>query len=95
MSLERLPSGQGVVPSRHVGRQLVGDVEVRVAVHERADRDVGERQAVTELLVIVSPRIVEPVNQPPELPTGDPDAWDWDKSLRPPPADTLGAGGSR
>jgi pilus assembly protein CpaC len=58
-------------------------------------RSRAERQEVTELLVIVSPRIVEPSDQSPEIPTGEPETWDWNQRLAPPPADTVppGSGG--
>ena len=52
-------------------------------------RSRAERQEVTELLVIVSPRIVEPSDQSPEIPTGEPETWDWNQRLAPPPADTV------
>lgn len=45
-------------------------------------RDV--RQARTELLVIVSPRLVQPSDTPIEVPTGEPETWPMDKSLRSP-----------
>ena len=63
---------------------LLGDIPVLGALF----RTRNERQEVTELLVIVSPRIVEPTNQPPEIPTGEPETWDWDPWLAPPPPDS-------
>jgi pilus assembly protein CpaC len=62
---------------------FLGDIPVLGALF----RSTSERQEVTELLVIVSPRIVEPMDQPPEIPTGEPETWDWDPRLAPPPAD--------
>jgi pilus assembly protein CpaC len=70
---------------------ILGDIPILGALFRSSD----ERQQVTELLVIVSPRIVEPVNAPPELPTGDPATWDWEDRLEPVPADTPGADGGR
>jgi pilus assembly protein CpaC len=70
---------------------LLGDIPILGALFRSTD----ERQQVTELLVIVSPRVVEPVDQAPELPTGDPDTWDWERWLRPEPADSLGVGAGR
>ena len=67
---------------------ILGDIPIL----GRLFRSTDERQTVTELLVIVSPRIVEPTDQSPDLPTGDPDTWDWEDRLRPPPADTAGVG---
>jgi pilus assembly protein CpaC len=44
------------------------------------------RQRRTELLVLVTPRLVEPLNASPPVPTGEPETWPWDRSLqgRPP-----------
>ena len=64
---------------------LLGDIPIL----GRLFRSTDERQQVTELLVIVSPRIVTPSDTPPELPTDDPDGWDWNGSLQAPP-DTTG-----
>ena len=58
-------------------------------------RSTDERQQLTELLVIVSPRIVVPSDQPPAIPTEDPDTWDWESWMRPPPADSAGVGSGR
>lgn len=45
-------------------------------------RDVQENR--TELLVLVTPQVVEPSGVAPELPTGEPESWRWDRSLRGP-----------
>ncbi len=58
---------------------LLGDIPILGALF----RTKNERQEATELLVIVSPRIVEPSNEPPEIPTGEPETWDWDTWLAP------------
>ena len=39
------------------------------------------RQNKSELLVLVTPRLVQPLDVAPELPTGEPDVWDWDDSM--------------
>jgi pilus assembly protein CpaC len=39
------------------------------------------RQNKSELLVLVTPRLVQPVDQAPPVPTGEPDVWDWDDSM--------------
>jgi pilus assembly protein CpaC len=39
------------------------------------------RQNKSELLVLVTPRLVQPLDVAPEVPTGEPDAWDWDDSM--------------
>ena len=42
------------------------------------------QQNRTELLVLVTPHIVQPSSTPPPLPTGEPETWKWDKSLKGP-----------
>jgi Flp pilus assembly secretin CpaC len=44
------------------------------------------RQNRTELLVLVTPHLVQPTDTPPAVPTGEPDTWQWDRSLREPVA---------
>lgn len=63
---------------------ILGDIPILGTLFRSTD----ERQDVSELLVIVSPRIVEPVNAPPEIPTGEPETWDWEEWLTP-PADSM------
>jgi pilus assembly protein CpaC len=63
---------------------LLGDIPILGALF----RSTSERQEVTELLVIVSPRIVVPMDDPPEIPTGEPETWEWDRRLAPPPAES-------
>ena len=58
---------------------ILGDIPILGALFQTKSK----RQEVSELLVIVSPRIVTPTNQPPPLPTGDPSTWNWDKRLAP------------
>jgi pilus assembly protein CpaC len=62
---------------------LLGDIPILGALF----RSTSERQVGTELLVIVSPRIVEPMDAPPVIPTGEPETWDWNINLAPPPAE--------
>ncbi|MEJ2369712.1 MAG: type II and III secretion system protein family protein [Gemmatimonadales bacterium] len=40
------------------------------------------RQNRTELLVLVTPRLVEPMDEAPELPTGEPDTWQRSDELK-------------
>jgi pilus assembly protein CpaC len=68
---------------------ILGDIPILGALFRSTD----ERQQVTELLVIVSPRIVQPSDQPPAIPTDEPETWDWERWLRPTAADTAGVGG--
>jgi pilus assembly protein CpaC len=39
------------------------------------------RQNKSELLVLVTPRLVQPVDQAPPVPTGEPDVWNWDDTM--------------
>ena len=39
------------------------------------------RQNRSELLVLVTPRLVRPLEEAPPVPTGEPDVWDWDDSM--------------
>jgi pilus assembly protein CpaC len=45
-------------------------------------RDIQENR--TELLVLVTPQVVEPTDSPRTVPTGEPETWRWDRSLREP-----------
>jgi pilus assembly protein CpaC len=58
---------------------LLGDIPILGALF----RTRSQRQDVTELLVIVSPRIVEPMDQPPAVPGGEPETWRWNRRLMP------------
>jgi len=44
-------------------------------------RDI--RQNRTELLVIVTPYLVNPTDEAPALPTGEPGTWEWSRGMRP------------
>jgi pilus assembly protein CpaC len=61
---------------------VLGDIPILGALFRSKDL----RQNRTELLVLVTPRLVQPTGTPPALPTGEPETWDWDKSLRGRPA---------
>jgi pilus assembly protein CpaC len=58
----------------------LGDIPVLGALFRSRDA----RHDRTELLVIVTPRLVQPTGTPPALPTGEPETWRWDPSLRQP-----------
>ncbi|MGK7312246.1 MAG: type II and III secretion system protein family protein [Candidatus Longimicrobiales bacterium M2_2A_002] len=60
-------------------------------------RTTSERQDVRELLVIVSPRIVEPSDEQLAIPTGEPETWEWVERLAPQSDDPVSdrAGGTR
>jgi len=56
---------------------VLGDIPVLGSLFRSREM----RQNKTELLVLVTPRLVQPVDQSPPIPTGEPDAWDWDDSM--------------
>jgi pilus assembly protein CpaC len=58
---------------------FLGDIPILGALFQSAEY----RDAQTELLVIVTPQLVYPADQAPELPTGELHQWDWDRYLRP------------
>jgi pilus assembly protein CpaC len=70
---------------------LLGDIPILGNLFRNKD----ERQERSELLVIVTPRVVTPQDDPIPLPTGEPETWDWDGNLLKPPfqPDTAAAGG--
>lgn len=72
---------------------ILGDLPIIGALFRSKDT----RQKRTELLVIVTPHLVQPSDQPIPVPTGEPGTWDWDGRLRGAPfdPDTTGAGGGR
>jgi len=59
---------------------LLGDIPILGELFKSRDM----RQNRSELLVLVTPRIVQPLDQDPPLPTGEPETWNWDKSVRDP-----------
>lgn len=59
---------------------FLGDIPILGELFKSRDL----RQNRSELLVLVTPRIVQPLNQQPALPTGEPETWSWDKSVRDP-----------
>jgi pilus assembly protein CpaC len=66
---------------------LLGDIPILGTLFSSKD----ERQQLTELLVIVTPRIIEPMNAMPAIPGGEPDTWGMDERLSP-PSGTSGGG---
>jgi pilus assembly protein CpaC len=50
-------------------------------------RDVRQRR--TELLVLVTPRLVQPLGASPPVPTGEPETWPWDRPLQGRPPEVL------
>lgn len=71
---------------------ILGDIPILGALFSSK----SERQQLTELLVIVTPRIIEPSDRPIEIPTDEPETWGWDNDMRrAQQADTIGAPSSR
>lgn len=61
---------------------ILGDIPILGNLFR--SREVRQRRS--ELLVLVTPRLVEALNASPPVPTGEPETWPWDPSLqgRPP-----------
>jgi len=51
------------------------------------------RQNRSELLVLVTPRLVQPSDEAPPIPTGEPEDWKWKRSLKEAPGQTGRDGG--
>jgi pilus assembly protein CpaC len=51
------------------------------------------RQQRSELLVLVTPRLVQPSDDAPPIPTGEPEDWKWKRSLKEAPGQTERDGG--
>jgi pilus assembly protein CpaC len=66
---------------------ILGDIPILGEFFK--SRDV--RQQRSELIVIVTPRLVQPLDEMPSLPTGEPEQWKWDGPLRKPAEGTPGA----
>lgn len=63
---------------------LLGDIPILGALFRSKDM----RQERTELLVIVTPRLIRPSDLPIPVPTGEPETWEWNGHLRGEPFDT-------
>lgn len=63
---------------------LLGDIPILGALFRSKDM----RQERTELLVIVTPRLIRPSDLPIPVPTGEPETWEWHGHLRGEPFDT-------
>lgn len=57
---------------------ILGDIPILGALFRSKDA----KQNRTELLVIVTPQIVRPLESAPPLPTGEPEDWNWMRGLR-------------
>lgn len=64
---------------------LLGDIPILGALFRSKDL----RQRRSELLVLVTPHLVEPLDEAPPVPTGEPEDWKWMETMDG-PADTLG-----
>jgi pilus assembly protein CpaC len=61
---------------------FLGDIPVLGQFFRSSDA----QQRRTELLVVVTPRLVDATDAAPTLPTGEPGTWDWDREMRVQPA---------
>jgi pilus assembly protein CpaC len=57
---------------------ILGDIPILGEFFRSRDA----QQKRSELLVVVTPRLVEATDQAPKLPTGDAGTWQWDRGLR-------------
>ena len=70
---------------------ILGDIPILGELFKSRDM----RQNRSELLVLVTPRIVRPLDTAPPVPTDEPETWKWDKSIRNPDDRPADGGGSR
>jgi pilus assembly protein CpaC len=70
---------------------ILGDIPILGELFKSRDM----RQNRSELLVLVTPRIVRPLDTAPPVPTGEPETWKWDKSIRNPGDRPADGGGTR
>jgi len=57
---------------------VLGDIPILGTLFR--SKDIREERS--ELLVLVTPQLVQPANQQEPVPTGEPDDWDWSKDMR-------------
>jgi len=57
---------------------ILGDIPILGSLF----RSESIRQSRSELLVLVTPRLVQPLDHVPPVPTGEPSTWGFDKSVR-------------
>jgi pilus assembly protein CpaC len=57
---------------------FLGDIPILGPLFRSSDL----QQNRTELLVLVTPQVVEPGAESPGVPTGEPETWEWERSLR-------------
>jgi pilus assembly protein CpaC len=62
---------------------VLGDIPILGALF----RSKEMRQSRTELLVLVTPRLVDPLDESPPVPTSEPQDWEWDKHMQAPPSE--------
>ena len=62
---------------------VLGDIPILGALFRSEEIE----QNRSELLVLVTPQLVQPKDEQPPVPSGEPDAWDWDESLEDFPED--------
>jgi len=59
---------------------VLGDIPILGSLF----RSKEMRQNRSELLVLVTPRLVQPTDEAPDVPTGEPDVWNWDDTMTEP-----------
>ncbi len=59
---------------------ILGDIPVLGLLFKSKDL----RQNRSELLVLVTPRLVQPSATPPPIPTGEPETWEWEGDMKQP-----------
>jgi pilus assembly protein CpaC len=59
---------------------ILGDLPILGALFRSSEM----RQNRSELLVLVTPRLVQPTDEAPPIPSGEAETWDWIKPLEEP-----------
>jgi pilus assembly protein CpaC len=70
---------------------LIGDIPILGALF----RTTSNTQQVNELIVIVTPEIIQPSDHALPVPTGEPGTWDWQHGMKPLRPDTIAGSGGR
>lgn len=70
------------IQNNHGKIPFLGDIPILGPLFR--SRDLAQNR--TELLVLVTPQVVQPSGDAPPLPTGEPETWRWERELRNPAA---------
>ena len=57
---------------------VLGDIPIIGTLFR--SKDIREERS--ELLVLVTPKLVQPMSEPQPVPTGEPDDWDWSRDMQ-------------